>query len=174
MGQENMRRRGKISFWNLWFFSMGAGVIAGTIWANLLGGELLSQIGYFDGLYKSGQIIDEEERRLLWRYVLIQRLWEAGFGGLLAMTPLAAAGYLVLSFAAGFILAAFIAAFTLEKRGGGDSAMVHVRVSPWFVLCGRMGSLAHGGKRKTGTAKDKHMAAGRFPGCGGKFSGGVG
>ena len=98
---------------------MGAGVIAGTIWANLLGGELLSQIGYFDGLYKSGQIIDEEERRLLWRYVLIQRLWEAGFGGLLAMTPLAAAGYLVLSFAAGFILAAFIAAFTLEKGVAG-------------------------------------------------------
>lgn len=114
-----MRRRGRISFWNLWFLSAAAGIFAGTIWANLLGGELLSQIGYFDGIYKSGQGMDDEERRRLWRYVLGQRLWEAGFGGLLAMTPLAAAGYLTLSFGAGFVLASIITIFTLEKGVAG-------------------------------------------------------
>ncbi len=99
--------------------SMAAGIFAGTIWANLLGGELLGQIGYFDGIFKSGQGMDEEERRRLWKYVLGQRLWETGLGGLLAMTPLAAAGYMLLSFGAGFVLAAIIVVFTLEKGVGG-------------------------------------------------------
>lgn len=98
---------------------MAAGIFAGTIWANLPGRELLSQIGYFDGLYKSGQNMAEGERRQLWRYVLGQRLWEAGMGGLLAMTPLAAPGYLILSFGAGFVLAVIITMFTLEKGVAG-------------------------------------------------------
>lgn len=110
-----MKKMVRFSFGNLWFLSVTAGVLAGTIWANLLGGELPGQIGYFDGIFLAGQGMDEGERQMMWRYVLGQRLWEAGFGGLLAMTPLAAPGFLFLSFGAGFVLAAVIVLFTLEK-----------------------------------------------------------
>lgn len=114
-----MKKMGRNSFWNLCFLSVTAGVLTGTIWANLLGGELLGQIGYFDGIWRAGQTMDEGERRLMWRYVLAQRLWEAGFGGLLAMTPLAAPGYLLLAFGGGFALASIITVFTLEKGAIG-------------------------------------------------------
>ena len=45
-----MKRRKRISFWNLWLVSIMGGILAGTVWANLLGGELLTRIGYFDGI----------------------------------------------------------------------------------------------------------------------------
>lgn len=90
------------------------GVLAGTIWANLLSGELLRQIGYFDGIYMAGEM-DRTQQRQLWLYVLKQRVCEAGFGGLLAMTPIAVPGYLILSFGAGVSVALIITVFTLEK-----------------------------------------------------------
>ncbi len=40
-----MKRMKRISFWNLWLVSIMGGILVGTIWANLLGGELLKQIG---------------------------------------------------------------------------------------------------------------------------------
>lgn len=95
--------------------SIMAGILAGTIWANLLGGELLEQIGYFDGIFRTGEVLSREEQRLLWGYVLRQRLCEVGFGGLLAMTSVAVPGYLALSFGAGCVMALSIAVFTLEK-----------------------------------------------------------
>lgn len=95
------------------------GVLAGTIWANLLGGDLLGQIGYFDGIYQNSKEMSDGERMELWLYVLKQRGWEAGFGGLLAMTSIAVPGYLLLSFGAGMVIGLSIAIFTLEKGGLG-------------------------------------------------------
>ena len=110
-----MKRMKRISFWNLWLVSIMGGILVGTIWANLLGGELLKQIGYFDGIFQTWKGLDRDARRQLWGYVVRQRLCEAGFGGLLAMTPVAAPGYLVLSFGTGMAIALVIAVFTLEK-----------------------------------------------------------
>lgn len=95
--------------------SIMGGILVGTVWANLLGGELLKQIGYFDGIYEAGRNLSSQEQRQLWRYVLRQRLLEAGFGGMLAMTPIAVPGYLILSFCAGMAVALMITVFTLEK-----------------------------------------------------------
>jgi len=113
--QDPMKKVKRISFWNLWAVLVMAGVLGGTVWANLLGRELLGQIGYFDGIYQTGKIMDNGEQWELWRYVLGQRAWEVCFGGLLAMTPFAVPGYLVLAFGAGFALAVMITMFTLEK-----------------------------------------------------------
>ena len=91
------------------------GVLAGTMWANLLSGELLGQIGYFDGIYGAGKIYSDREQRQLWGYIIRQRLCEVGLGSLAAMTPLAVPVYLVGAFCAGFVLAVLITLFTLEK-----------------------------------------------------------
>ena len=98
-----MKRWRRIPFRNFWLISVMGGILAGTIGANLLIGELLKQIGYFDGIFYAGREMNGEEQKQLWLYVLRQRAWEAGFGGLLAMTPAAAAAYLVLAFAAGWM-----------------------------------------------------------------------
>ncbi len=114
-----MRIKRRIAYWDLWLICMMGGVLTGTIWANLLSRELLGQIGFFDGLYQTGRIWDEGEKRQLWRYVIKQRLGEAGLGGLIAMTPFAAPGYLLLAFGGGFAVAAVISVFTLEKGSMG-------------------------------------------------------
>ena len=62
----------------------------------------------------------------------------------------------------------------IGKRGGWDSVLAPVRVSPWSLLSGNLGNLGHGGKGEEGTGKGERLAAGRFPGCSGKLSGGVG
>lgn len=100
---------------NLWLFCVMGGVLAGTIWANLLSGELLGQVGYFDGIYRAKRADNGREQWRLWRYIVRQRLWEVGLGGLVAMTPVAVFGYLIGAFGAGFGLAALISLFTLEK-----------------------------------------------------------
>lgn len=110
-----MKRIKKGSFWNLWLLLVMSGVLTGTVWANLLGRELLEQIGYFDRIFQTGKKMDCKEQWRLWRYVLEQRGWEVCFGGLLAMTPLAVPGYLALSFGTGFTIAVVITVFTLEK-----------------------------------------------------------
>lgn len=110
-----MKRIKRISFWNLWLVSIMGGILAGTVWANLLGGELLTRIGYFDGIFQTDPGLSREEQKQLWGYVVRQRLCEVGFGGLLAMTPVAAPGYLILSFGIGMAMALLIAVFTLEK-----------------------------------------------------------
>ena len=110
-----MKKIRRVSFWDLWLLLMMGGVLAGTVWANLLGRELLGQIGYFDGIFGTAVEMDSKEQWQLWRYVLNQRLCEVCFGGLLAMTPLAFSGYLVLSFGTGFATAVIITIFTLEK-----------------------------------------------------------
>lgn len=110
-----MKRWSRIPFRNFWLISVMGGILAGTIGANLLSGELLKQIGYFDGIIYARQELSREEQKLLWLYVLRQRMWEAGFGGLLAMTPAAVPVYLLLSFAAGAAMAMVITVFTLEK-----------------------------------------------------------
>ena len=93
-----MRKIRRVSFWNLWLLLFVGGVLGGTIWANLLGRELLEQIGYFDGIFQTGMKMNHEEQWQLCRYVLSQRVGEVCFGGMLAMTPLAIPGYLILSF----------------------------------------------------------------------------
>lgn len=110
-----MKRLRRISFWNLWLLCVTGGILTGTLWANLLGGELLKQIGYFDGIWQSGREIKPEEQRQLWNYVLRQRLQEAGIAGLVAMTPLAQTAYLILAFGLGAGLAVSITVFTLEQ-----------------------------------------------------------
>lgn len=110
-----MRKIRRVSFWNLWLLLLVGGVFGGTIWANLLGRELLEQIGYFDGIFQTGMKMNREEQSQLCRYVLSQRVGEVCFGGMLAMTPLAVPGYLILSFGTGFGMAVVITVFTLEK-----------------------------------------------------------
>ena len=100
---------------NLWLMCIIGGVLAGTMWANLLSGELLGQIGYFDGIYQTERAYSGREQWQLWRYIIRQRLCEIGMGSLIAMTPLAVAGYFIGAFGAGFVLAVLITLFTLEK-----------------------------------------------------------
>ncbi len=110
-----MRKIRRVSFWNLWLLLFVGGVLGGTIWSNLLGRDLLEQIGYFDGIFQTGMKMNHEEQWQLCRYVLSQRVGEVCFGGMLAMTPLAIPGYLILSFGTGFGMAVVITVFTLEK-----------------------------------------------------------
>ena len=42
--------------------SIMGGILAGTVWANLLGGELLTRIGYFDGIFQTGPGLSREEQ----------------------------------------------------------------------------------------------------------------
>lgn len=100
---------------NLWLMCIIGGVLAGTMWANLLSGELLGQIGYFDGIYQTERAYSGREQWQLWRYIIRQRLCEIGMGSLIAMTPFAVAGYFIGAFGAGFVLAVLITLFTLEK-----------------------------------------------------------
>ena len=136
-----MKKIRRIPLGNIWILCVMSGVLMGTLWANLLGGKLMEQVGYFDGVYGAGKALSEEERWQLWRYVIRQRLWEAGLGGLIAMTPLAVPGYLAGAFGAGFILAVIIAMFTLEKGWLGIaywllSAMPHglCYLAVWMTL----------------------------------------
>lgn len=134
-----MKKFKRVSFWNLCFMSVMGGILAGTVWANLLGGELLKQIGCFDGISQVEP--GSQERRQLWGFVLRQRLGEMGFGGLLAMTPIAVPGYLVLAFGAGMSMALAITVFTLEKGWMGlgfwlGSVLPHgfCYVAMWLVF----------------------------------------
>lgn len=102
-------------FRNFCLLCIMGGVLAGTMWANLLSGELLGQIGYFDGIYGLEKVYSDQEQRQLWEYIIRQRLCEVGLGSLAAMTPLAVPVYLVGAFCAGFVLAVLITLFTLEK-----------------------------------------------------------
>lgn len=111
-----MKRIRGMSFWTLWFLCIMGGVVTGTVWANLLSRELLGQIGYFDGLYRTGAKSYEGQQRQLWRYIIGQRLWETLVCSLIAVTPFAVPGYLAMTFGAGFVLAVVITVFTVEKR----------------------------------------------------------
>lgn len=136
-----MRKLRKIPFRNIWILCVIGGVLTGTLWANLLSGELLGQVGYFDGIYQGGNPLNEDERRQLWHYVIRQRFWEAGLGGLVAMTPFAVFGYLIGGFGAGFVMAVMITLFTLEKGWMGlgywlVSVMPHglCYLAVWMIL----------------------------------------
>lgn len=45
--------------------SIMGGILVGTVWANLLGRELLKQIGYFEGIYEAGRNLSSQEQRQL-------------------------------------------------------------------------------------------------------------
>ena len=62
MEREIVRKIRRVSFWNLWLLLFVGGVLGGTIWANLLGRELLEQIGYFDGIFQTGMKMNHEEQ----------------------------------------------------------------------------------------------------------------
>ena len=159
-----MRKIRRVSFWNLWLLLFVGGVLGGTIWANLLGRELLEQIGYFDGIFQTGMKMNHEEQWQLCRYVLSQRVGEVCFGGMLAMTPLAVPGYLILSFGTGFGMAVVITVFTLEKGWLGIWYLDYVCHSPWFMLPSNLASLVSSCEGKAGFKKGSFLAVSRYPG----------
>ena len=84
-----MRRLRHISYLEQLMLLYLAGSVGGGILANLLGGELLEQIGSF-GLMQEAQWLYGEERKTACAELLKQRMLQLGMGCLAGMTPLAA------------------------------------------------------------------------------------
>ena len=90
-----------------------AGSAAGCMIANLLSGELLRQLGYFDLTYTDMQTLDAGEKNQLWLYTLKRRMSQLALGGLIGMTPFARAAFFVLAFSTGFGCSVMISTCTL-------------------------------------------------------------
>ena len=89
-----------------------AGVLGGTILANLLGGELKQQVGYFDTLFLAEQGLDLAGKQKLWLYVLRQRGMEFLGGWLLSVTVFSIPGFYLLSLLAGGSIAVVPVSYT--------------------------------------------------------------
>lgn len=91
------------------------GTIGGTIIANLLSRELQSQIGYFDTLFSSGQILSVQEKQRLWMYVARQRCIEVMVAWLVSLTVFSAAGFYGFAGLAGGSSAIVLSVITGQK-----------------------------------------------------------
>lgn len=110
-----MKRSLKISYHDRLLFCFIAGVIGGTVTANLLSGELQSQIGYFNTLFLSGQSLGGREQQELWYFVVKQRLLEVSGAWLVGLTVFSALGYYILAVLAGGSVALVLSVITVQK-----------------------------------------------------------
>lgn len=110
-----MKRTWMISYQDRLWLCFMAGVVVGTVIANLLGRELQSQIGYFDTLFSAGTALDRQERQQLWWFVARQRGMELIVAWLVSLTVFSAAGYYLIAGFAGGSLAVAVVVITLQK-----------------------------------------------------------
>lgn len=110
-----MKNRVTITYQDRLLICFLAGILGGTILANLLGGELKQQIGYFDTLFLAEQALDREGKRQMWLYVLQQRGLEFLGGWLLSVTVFSIPGFYVLSLFAGGSIAVVLSVITVQK-----------------------------------------------------------
>lgn len=89
-----------------------AGSISGCIIANLLGGELLEQIGSFDFIMEYQQP-GAAMKKQLWMQVTKKRMMQLGLGGLVGMTPLAPWAFAAAAAVAGGASAVLISTCTI-------------------------------------------------------------
>lgn len=114
-GGMDMRKLRALSFWNVWLFCLMGGIVTGSLLANLLGRELLIQVGYFDALMQSSSQQPAQEQWHLFLYILRQRMIQAGLAVLVGITLWAAAGYCMIAFGVGFVQAVVISMFSMQK-----------------------------------------------------------
>ena len=100
--------------------------------ANLLSGELRTQLGCFEAVGGGGYSLGMEEKKQLWRYVLRKRLMEFGIGGLAGMTPLAAWIFGGISFVGGFGCSLMISMFTLYDGWMGIFSFSRLVLPQWI------------------------------------------
>lgn len=92
-----------------------AGILGGTIIANLLSGDIKQQIGYFDTLFLSEQALTMEEKKQMWYYVLRQRSLEMLGAWLLSLTVFSAAGFYSLAALVGGSIGVVLSVITVQK-----------------------------------------------------------
>lgn len=92
-----------------------AGILGGTIVANLLSGELKQQIGYFDTLFLSEQSLTMAEKKQMWFYVLRQRSLEMLGAWLLSLTVFSAVGFYGLAAVTGGGIGVVLSVITMQK-----------------------------------------------------------
>lgn len=90
MKKEN---KSSISYQNRLLLFFIAGILGGTITANLLSEELKQQIGYFDTLFLSEQALNMAQKQQMWLFVLRQRCMELLGAWLLSLTVFSAVGF---------------------------------------------------------------------------------
>ena len=110
-----MKNRLTITYQDRLLMFFLAGVLGGTILANLLGGELKQQVGYFDTLFLAEQGLDLAGKQQLWLYVLRQRGMEFLGGWLLSVTVFSIPGFYLLSLLAGGSIAVVLSVITVQK-----------------------------------------------------------
>lgn len=123
------------SFTDMLFLLFAAGSIIGCVTANLLSGELLKQIGYFNSVYQWEQAMGAEERGRFWRYAVKRRFGEVGIGALIGMTPMAKWAFGGISMVFGFNSGLLISIFTLESGWSGIFFFLR-SVMPQWILYG--------------------------------------
>lgn len=104
-----MRRLRRLSYEERLLLLFLVGSICGCMIANLLGGELLEQIGSFDFMSETSQFSTKEAHEAsIW--LLRRRMMQLGLGCLIGMTPIA-----IPAFSSGALLA-----------GGGMAVMITI------------------------------------------------
>lgn len=122
-----------MSFSDMLFLLFAAGSIIGCVMANLLSGELLKQIGYFNSIYQWERSLGLEERGQLWKYTGKRRFLEFGTGALVAMTPLAKWAYGCIALVFGFNSGLLISTFTLESGWMGLFLFLKSVIPHWIL-----------------------------------------
>ena len=128
-GMKNVRWG---SFADVLFLLFVAGSIIGCVTANLLSGELLMQIGYFDSIYQWKASFGPEEKGDFWRYVMRRRFLEFGTGALVGMTPLAKWAFGGIAAIFGFNCGLAISVFTLESGWMGLLLFLRTTLPQWI------------------------------------------
>lgn len=115
-----------------WIFLLFlAGSICGCVTANLLGGELLRQIGCFDSVYNLDRNLGLKEKGELWCYVLKRRITEFGLGSLVGMTAFASAASCGLAVCLGFGCGLLLSVFTMQYGWRGLAWFLRVMLPHW-------------------------------------------
>lgn len=134
------------TFQDILFFLFLLGNICGCVTANLLGGELLRQIGYFDSVYRFSTEMGLKEKGQFWCYVLKRRIMEFGIGSLVGMTPLAFTAFAGLAAFFGFECGLLISVFTLRHGWMGIVLFLRTVLPHWLFYMAVWAGLAMGVK----------------------------
>lgn len=101
-----------ITYWDCLVLCLFAGLIAGSMAANLSGEELRNKTGYISNMLWNGVVLDIPGRRELMAAVAKQRVLEAVFGWLVGMTVLAVPCFFLGAFYAGVSAGMILSIFT--------------------------------------------------------------
>lgn len=96
-----------------------AGVVGGTVAANLFCVELQSRVGYFDAWLTAGRELDGAIRQEMWHYVLQQRVPEFLGLWLVSLTVFSAAGFSLLMGVGGVAAGVSVSILTMQKGIAG-------------------------------------------------------